>query len=187
MLAGHDFDLEDMKRERVTVYWEFRAKTLVFLLEEEVFMKSSWITSTTLGCLISATLILSPEMARSVDPPKWSGRWTCNLDGRPAVLELTGNIDPNWCWLDKEACEFLCTLIGSDTVAGRLSDNGWPWQTIYTRPFYPESSEKPEYEHVIPLELNNEPWLLLMHTWNKNYMSGYTTWHGRAFGIQCNR
>lgn len=151
-------------------------------------MKSGWITSIPLVCLISATLISIPTTAQSVNQAEWSGRWSCNLDGRPAVIELTGNRDPNTCLFDKQAGEFVCTLIGTSTnVAGRLSDNGGSWQTIYTRPFYPERGELPKYNHVIPLRLNNEPWLLLMHTWNKRYMSGYTTWRGRAFGIQCNR
>jgi len=82
----------------------------------------------------------------------------------------------------------LCTLIGSgNNVAGRLSDNGGAWQTLSVRPFFRERGERREYDHIIPLELNNQPWLLLRHTWDQRYMSGYTIWEGRAFGIQCHR
>ncbi len=138
-------------------------------------------------CLIFVTFISRPAMAQSSNQPEWIGRWTCNLDGRPAILELSGNTDPNTCWYDEEACGFLCTLIGGTNVAGRFSDDGGPWKTIYTRPFYRDQGELKRYEHIIPLEVDKEPWLLLMHTWDKNYMSGYTTWHDRVFGIQCNR
>jgi hypothetical protein len=135
-------------------------------------MRSAWILAGR-GCFISvsATLIFSAEMAQSA--PEWSGGLTCNLDGRPAVLELEGITSLNWCWLDKER-GYMCTRAG-ELVAGRLSDNGGPWQPIETRPFYPDRGEKREYTHIIPLRLNNEPWLLLMHTWDNRYMSGYTT------------
>jgi len=123
---------------------------------------------------------------QSANRPDWSGKWNCNLDGRPAIIELTGNLDPNTCSVTDKGN--LCTLIGSgNNVAGRLSDNGGAWQTIYTRPFFPKQGEQPEYDHIIPLELNNQPWLLLRHTWDQRYMSGYTIWEGRAFGIQCHR
>ena len=146
-----------------------------------------WLVSIfVISCLIFTTLISSNVKAQSANKPDWIGRWICNLDGRPAIIELTGNRDPNTCFITNG--ETICTLMGSTTnVAGKLSDNGGAWQTIYTRPFFPKQGEQPEYDHIIPLELNNQPWLLLRHTWDQRYMSGYTIWEGRAFGIQCHR
>lgn len=41
---------------------------------------------------------------------------------------------------------------------------------------------------MLPVRYNNtDNWMLIMHTGDRNYVSGYTTWNGIPFGLQCRK
>lgn len=128
----------------------------------------------------NATLYVRPN-PWTVILPDWAGRWSCNLDGRPAVIEL--NL-ANTTTCQGNICQ---TTIGT-RIAGRISDNGGPWVPIEQRSFSSGDLASSRRDHMLPLRYNNTAnWMLIMHTANRNYTSGYTTWNGIPFGLQCRR
>ncbi|MBE9200036.1 MULTISPECIES: DUF6006 family protein [unclassified Nodularia (in: cyanobacteria)] len=117
----------------------------------------------------------------SVILPDWAGKWRCNLDGRQAVLEL-GLGDTRIC---KDG---LCTTTAGTRIAGRVSDNGGPWVSIEQRAFAAGDPPSSRRDHILPLRYKNtDNWLLIMHTMNRNIASGYTSWNGIPFGLQCRK
>ena len=105
--------------------------------------------------------------AETISPSDWEGTWNCNLDGRPAVLIFEVN---------------------GSTVTGRINDSNRGWVTLVERDFDGSDPSSSRSDHLLPLLYNNtEHWLLMMHTWNSNYASGYTRWQGIPFGLQCQR
>lgn len=60
---------------------------------------------------------------------------------------------------------------------------------IYERGFDSGDLASSWRDHMLPLLYNGtDKWMLIMHTWNHKYASGYTTWSGIPFGLQwCRR
>lgn len=117
-----------------------------------------------------------------VIPPDWVGRWNCNLDGRKAVLELRlGNTV-------RDNGNGTQTITHGTKIYGRISDNGGRWVNIEQRKFTNNDPNTRRRDHILPLKYNNrDNWLLIMHTFNRKYASGYTTWSGIPFGLQCRK
>lgn len=137
------------------------------------------------GCFLLAqgadATIYARRNPTDVIPPDWEGRWTCNLDGRPAVLELR--------LADTTVCEGnVCRKTIGTRIAGRISDNGGAWIPIEQREFAPGDLSTSRRDHLLPLRYDKtDNWMLIMHTWNRNFASGYTTWNGIPFGLQCRK
>lgn len=114
-------------------------------------------------------------------PPDWVGKWNCNIDGRSAVLELS--------LVDTTICEGgVCRTTSGTGIAGRFSNNGGAWMPIEQRDFAPGDPSTSRRDHMLPLRYNNtDNWMLMIHTWNRNFASGYTTWNGIHFGLQCRK
>ena len=138
----------------------------------------------------AAYVILAPKAdatiyARSnptdVIPPDWVGRWNCNLDGRAAVIEFKlGN--------DIRCNGNVCSTTAGTKLVGRISDNGGEWKPLEQRNFTPSDPPTTRQDHLLPLRYNNtDNWMLMMHTWNRNFASGYTVWNGIPFGLQCRK
>jgi hypothetical protein len=127
-----------------------------------------------------ATLYARPTPT-SVILPDWVGNWTCNLDGRPATMQL---------WLgNTQTCNGnVCSITVGTRIDGRISDNGGPWRSLGQRSFTSADPASSRRDHILPLRYNNtDNWLLIMHTFNRNFISGYTTWNRIPFGFQCRR
>lgn len=137
------------------------------------------------GCLLFTQSAYATTYGRrnptDVIPPDWTGRWNCNLDGRPAVLELN--------LANTTVCNGnICSTTFGTRIAGRISDNGGPWVGIEQRAFAAGDPPTARTDHMLPLRYNNTAnWMLMMHTWNRNFASGYSTWNGIPFGLQCRR
>ncbi len=113
--------------------------------------------------------------------PDWVGRWNCDLDGRPATLELRL---ANTTVCNGDICR---TTVGT-RIAGWIGDNGGSWAPIEQRAFAAGDLSSSRRDHILPLRYNNtDNWMLIMHTWNRNFASGYTTWNGIPFGLQCQK
>lgn len=114
--------------------------------------------------------------------PDWQGRWNCNLDGRNAVLELRlGD-------LVRDNGDGTQSIVHGVKIVGRIRDNGGAWVPVEQRNFTPSDLASSRRDHMLPLRYNNQDnWMLMMHTWNRRYASGYTTWNGIPFGFQCQK
>jgi hypothetical protein len=113
--------------------------------------------------------------------PDWAGTWNCNLDGRPAVMQL---------WLaNTRTCNgSICSITYGTRIDGRISDNSGPWRSLNQRNYTSGDLASSRRDHMLPVQFNNtDNWLLLMHTGNRNFISGYTTWNRIPFGFQCRR
>jgi hypothetical protein len=113
--------------------------------------------------------------------PDWAGQWNCNLDGRSAVLQLY--------LANTSVCNGnICQITIGTRIAGRISDNGGAWRLIEQRSFNSGDIASSRRDHMLPLRYNNtDNWMLIMHTGDRNYASGYTTWNGIPFGLQCRK
>jgi len=137
------------------------------------------------GCILLAQGANATTYGRrnptDVIPPDWVGRWNCNLDGRNALLELN--------LADTTVCSGnVCSTTAGTRIAGRISDNGGAWVPIEQRAFTGGDISSSRRDHMLPLRYNNrDNWMLMMHTWNRNFASGYTTWNGIPFGLQCRK
>lgn len=127
-----------------------------------------------------ATLYVRPTPT-TVILPDWEGRWNCNLDGRSAVIELN--------LANTTICkDGICQTTIGTRIAGRVSDNGGSWLPIEQRSFGSGDLASSRRDHMMPLLYNKQDkWMLIMHTFNRNYASGYTTWNGIPFGLQCRK
>ena len=115
-------------------------------------------------------------------PSDWTGIWECNLDGRLALLSL-GRMD-----LYQDLGGGISSLCSDCTIGGEISDNGGPWVQVEKRPLTSDDPPASVTDHLLPLLYNDqEHWLLMLHTWDTNYASGYTTWSGRPYGLQCQK
>jgi hypothetical protein len=125
---------------------------------------------------VNATLY-NRQKETDVILPDWEGRWQCNLDGRQAILELK--------LTDSRECQGdTCTTTSGTKIAGRVRDQG-TWKPVEQRSFNSNDPSSSRRDHMLPLRHNNSNnWLLMMHTWDRNYISGYTSWQGIPFGIQ---
>ncbi|MBF2014710.1 MAG: hypothetical protein IGS23_05770 [Rivularia sp. T60_A2020_040] len=114
--------------------------------------------------------------------PDWVGTWNCNLDGRRAVLELSlGNT------VTDNGNGTSSVTVGTK-IYGRISDNGGSWVNLEQRTLTSNDPSTRRRDHILPLKYNNrDNWLLMMHTFNRKYASGYTTWSGIPFGLQCQK
>ena len=111
----------------------------------------------------------------------WQGTWNCNLDGRSAVLKLQ--------LLEKRVfVDFVGSTYSELFVSGQFSDSGGAWKHVTQRSFNSGDLASSRRDHMLPLIYENrDNWMLIMHTGNRNYISGYTTWNGSVFGMQCRR
>jgi hypothetical protein len=112
----------------------------------------------------------------------WNGQWNCNLDGRSATIEFWRERIPDEC------ANGICRRTFGTIFRGRVSDNGGKWVALEMRS--PNQNDPPNSNspHVLPLRYNNtDDWLLMVHTWDYNFASGYTTWQGRPYGLQCRK
>lgn len=117
------------------------------------------------------TYAQSPVRKNSTDVLKsdWEGTWKCNLDGRQATVEFT--YDPS-----------------SNRVYGNVSDSNGPTLPLGERKLNKFDLVSSRRDHMLPLRYNSEVnWMLMMHTWDRNYASGYTYWQGMPFGFQCKK
>lgn len=113
--------------------------------------------------------------------PDWVGKWNCNLDGRSAVIEL-GLANTTVCNGN------ICSTTSGTRIAGRVSTNGGAWVPIEQRAFVSTDLPSSRLDHMLPLRYNKtDNWMLMMHTWDRNFASGYTTWSGIPFGLQCRK
>ena len=129
--------------------------------------------STVTFCLLIKRGVYAQEPVRQyptdVLKSDWEGKWDCNLDGRPAVVQFSYDSVEN-------------------RVFGRISDNGEPWVDFGQRNLDKSDLRTSRRDHMLPLLYNSKvKWMLMMHTWNRNYASGYTYWEGIPFGLQCQR
>ncbi|GAB4181543.1 MAG: hypothetical protein Fur006_16670 [Coleofasciculaceae cyanobacterium] len=111
----------------------------------------------------------------------WQGTWNCNLDGRLAVLKLQ--------LLEKRVfVDFVGSTYSELFVSGQFSDSGGAWKHVTQRSFNSGDLASSRRDHMLPLIYENrDNWMLIMHAGNRNYISGYTTWNGSVFGMQCRR
>jgi hypothetical protein len=115
-------------------------------------------------------------------PSDWTGLWACNLDGRKALLSL-GRMD-----LYQDLGGGISSLCSDCTIGGEISDNGGPWRQVEKRSLTANDPPASVTDHLLPLLYNGEDhWLLVIHTWDRDYASGYTTWSGRPYGLQCQK
>ena len=116
-----------------------------------------------------------------VIPPDWVGTWDCNLNGRSVVLKIDLE--------DETVCNGdLCGTIPSIKLAGSVSDDGTSWQRLEKRDFSSNDPPTSRQDHLLPLQDNNQnQWFLIMHTENRDYLSGYITQNSVPFGLQCQR
>jgi hypothetical protein len=140
---------------------------------------TTWLSYTLIG-ITTASYCLSIEPGVYAQTPErqspqdvlksdWDGTWDCNLDGRSAVVEFS-----------YESTE--------DRVFGRISDNGGEWIDFGERKLDGSDLRSSRRDHMLPLLYNGKvKWMLMMHTWERNYASGYTYWEGIPFGLQCHK
>lgn len=112
----------------------------------------------------------------------WLGTWKCNLDGRSAIIRFKLE--------DNVVCRGnICKKQIGTKLVGHISDNGGPWRRLERRRL--DSNDPPASgakDHILPLRYNGrDNWLLIMHTWNRKFASGYTTWRGKPYGLQCRK
>lgn len=133
--------------------------------------------------LLYATILSGSVHASSFSGPSdWTGFWECNLDGRPALLSL-GRED-----LYRDLGGGISSLCHDCTIGGEISDNGGPWTRVEKRSLTNDDPPASVTDHLLPLLLNGQDhWLLMIHTWDRTYASGYTTWNGRPYGLQCRK
>ncbi len=155
-----------------------------------ISMKMNKILTSVLLAITASSVILAPGVNATtygrrnptdVILPDWAGKWNCNLDGRQAVLELN--------LADTRVCKNgVCTTTAGTRIAGRVSDNGGAWVSIEQRAFAAGDPQSSRRDHILPLRYKNtDNWLLIMHTMNRNIASGYTSWNGIPFGLQCRK
>jgi hypothetical protein len=127
-----------------------------------------FITRLLIGQVIYAKI---PTRSSSTDVLKsdWEGVWNCNLDGRPARVEFIYDS-------------------GSNKVYGNVSDSNGPTVALGERKLNKLDLKSSRQDHRLPLLYNSKVnWMLMMHTWDRNYASGYTYWQDIPFGFQCKR
>jgi hypothetical protein len=141
------------------------------------------------GVLVASLVLLSYTISAGnvyassfTGPSDWAGFWECNLDGRPALLALGR----------ENLYEDLGGGIGSIcfdcTIGGEISDNGGSWIRVEKRSLTADDPPASVTDHLLPLLYNGQDhWLLMIHTWDRNFASGYTTWNGRPYGLQCRK
>lgn len=116
---------------------------------------------------------------------KWVGNWQCNLDGRPARIQLFSER------IDMNCSDGLCEITSEPSyrLAGRISSNGFPpWKKLESRGFRAEDPKTKVSSYILPLRYDGaEDWFVMMHTWNKNYLSGFSRWNGTVYGLQCQK
>lgn len=140
-------------------------------------------------CLLFGQLSQEAELNNSIrrNPtdvilPDWQGKWNCNLDGRQTQLDFQlggstlcqGNI-----------CEYVYKL------AGRMSGLSEGDTPLEPRDYGRGDPPTARLDHLLPLSFKTRdgwlPMLLMMHTGNRDYSSGYVTWNGIPYGIQCHK
>jgi hypothetical protein len=125
------------------------------------------------ACLLigQVTYAQPPKRSNPTDVLKsdWEGVWNCNLDGRQARVEFIYDSS-------------------SKRVYGNVSDSNGPTLALGERKLNQFDLKSSRRDHMLPLRYNSEVnWMLMMHTWDRNYASGYTYWQGIPFGFQCKR
>ncbi len=136
--------------------------------------------------LVMFLLPTTQGFATIIVPGGFHGTWNCNLDGRPAEIEFYSK--------DRRVCHgSICSVIVAADLVGRVSDNGGPWKYLRTRKLNGNDPRTKNKSHIQAFTFDNkEPWLLMLNTWRDrndyaNYLTGYSTWHGTIFPIQCQR
>ncbi len=122
----------------------------------------------------------SRENPNDVIPPDWVGTWYCNLDGRGAqiIFDLR----------QEHVCNGDECVTGSYKLFGMISDSGGPWRSLNQRDYDSHDMLTSREDHLLPLKFEDENhWMLMMHTLDRNYVSGYTRWDNAPYGIQCSR
>lgn len=133
----------------------------------------------TFGLLGTATASFLPERYTP-----WLGRWMCNLDGRNSTLEFFALDEPN------VSCSGdICTSTsGNVTLAGVAIDASGSRKSLALRPLNAKDPKANNGTQILALSYNRtDDWLLLLHTWDKRYASGFTTWNGNIYGLQCKK
>jgi hypothetical protein len=114
-----------------------------------------------------------------VIPPDWEGTWKCNGDGRAfeITLKLEQVINCNG---------GICTNTGTYVVKGQAASGNGPAKTLEQSSFGASDPASTRKDHLLPLRFEDgNNWILMMHTWDRRYASGYTNWDNIPFGLQC--
>jgi hypothetical protein len=114
--------------------------------------------------------------------PDWRGKWDCNLDGRQTTVEFR-LVEDTFCQGN------ICQNIFK--ITGRMIDTGGTETPLEPRDYGEGDPPTARLDHLLPLRFkSNEGWLpmlLMMHTGNREYASGYVRWNAIPFGIQCRK
>lgn len=109
------------------------------------------------------------QFAQEVLKSDWDGKWKCNLDGRTAEVEFSYESTEN-------------------RVFGYISDSGGEKKAFGERKLDNSDLLSSRRDHMLPLLYDGKvKWMLMMHTWDRSYASGYTYWEGIPFGLQCHK
>ncbi|AFZ13644.1 hypothetical protein Cri9333_2798 [Crinalium epipsammum PCC 9333] len=112
----------------------------------------------------------------------WQGRWDCNLDGRQTTLDFK-LIEQSFC--QGNICQ------NAFKVTGQMIDGNTVVSELESREYGPGDPPTARLDHLLPMRFKStEEWLpllLMMHTGNRNYASGFVRWNGIPYGLQCQR
>ncbi len=114
--------------------------------------------------------------------PDWQGKWDCNLDGRQTQLDLQ--------LVEDKFCEGnICQNVFK--IAGRMIEAQGSEVPIEQRDYGRGDIPTARLDHLLALNFKSSsgwlPMLLIMHTGNRQYASGYVRWNGIPYGIQCHK
>jgi Family of unknown function (DUF6006) len=101
------------------------------------------------------------------------GKWNCTIDGRPAKMQ--------WLVVDdsQTSCSGkVCSSSSGVKVVGEFSDNGGAWVPLAKR--YVQGNEF----GIRYLGREQDNWLLRYNPKSK-VASGWTTWRGNRYPLQC--
>lgn len=101
----------------------------------------------------------------------WGGKWSCNIDGRPARMQwVAANDTQTDCDGD------TCTSTSGARWVGRFSDNGSKWVPLSN----PRTGDRGGlfFQHA-----DGNKWYLAKPTSAKT--QGWTTWNGQRYPLSC--
>lgn len=125
--------------------------------------------SLALGAIVALTSTTS-ALASPVTPHDWVGEWKCNIDGRTGILKLE--------LADR----------GSYPLVGAVSDSDGDWKSVTMRRLTSSDPPTERVDHLLPLRFGSKSNLLfMMHTWDRNYASGFGYYEGVPYGRQCRK
>jgi hypothetical protein len=111
------------------------------------------------------------KFAQEVLKSDWDGKWKCNLNGQIVEAEF----------------EYQST---TNKVHGNISDSGGKSKTFGERDLDKSDLPSSRLDHMLPLLYDGnktDKWMLMMHTGDRSYASGYASLERIPFGLQCHK